>query len=75
MNLVIIPESPETQSNFIRKKLESMAWSMKVDVCISQMFNQKTRVIIFIVIPFEYSQTQVSSRGAMALLDFSFLGF
>ena len=43
-------------------------------VGISQMIYQYTRVIIFIVIPFEYSQTPVSSReGAWPLLDFSLL--
>ena len=40
-------------------------------VAISPIIEQSTRVIIFIIIPFEYSQTQVSCRGgAGPLLDF-----
>ena len=36
-------------------------------VRISQMIGQNTRIIIYIVILFEYSLTEVSSRGAMAI--------
>ena len=39
----------------------------------NQMIDQNTRIIIFIVIPFEYSQTTVSSGGAWPMLDFSLL--
>ena len=37
--------------------------------------NKNTRMIIFIVSPFEYFQTRVSSRGAMAIARFFLLRF
>ena len=43
-------------------------------VRIIQMIDQNTRIIMFIVIFFEYSQTGVSfGGGALPLLDFSYL--
>ena len=60
---VNIQENTEDQSKCIKNKLELTPWSMDVKadlllvVRISLMINENTRIIIFIVIPLQYSQT------------------
>ena len=64
------PESPETQSDYIRNRAGLMAWSMHVTtdvlsvVRINQMIDQNTSIIIiFIVISLNTPGLAMSSGG------------